>query len=227
MNGEQQQAARSAEHARLAEGSAGAAADWKFIGPYLAERAWGTVREDYSADGDAWRYFPFDRRARAPIAGARTVWLAYATASSACVSRSRFGTGVTPSSRSEFSASVGRREITVRTPRSTGGPSMRRRPPPGCAGAITIRKPSSPMRACGRKTRAAQGTSRNSSLSTPMRSTATGTGRSPRTTPRRRRMMSLFASPRATPGRSRPSCISCRRSGSATDGPGMTAFRDP
>ena len=66
MNGEQQQAARSAEHARLAEGSAGAAADWKFIGPYLAERAWGTVREDYSADGDAWRYFPFDQaRSRA------------------------------------------------------------------------------------------------------------------------------------------------------------------
>ena len=66
MSGEQQQAARSAEHARLAEGSAGAAADWKFIGPYLAERAWGTVREDYSADGDAWRYFPFDHaRSRA------------------------------------------------------------------------------------------------------------------------------------------------------------------
>ena len=34
--------------------------DWKLIGPYVAERAWGTVREDYSADGDAWRYFPFD-----------------------------------------------------------------------------------------------------------------------------------------------------------------------
>ena len=59
--GEQQKAARSAEHARLAEGSAAAAGgDWKLIGPYLAERAWGTVREDYSADGDAWRYFPFD-----------------------------------------------------------------------------------------------------------------------------------------------------------------------
>ena len=36
------------------------------LGPYLAERAWGTVREDYSADGDAWRYFPFDHaRSRA------------------------------------------------------------------------------------------------------------------------------------------------------------------
>ena len=39
---------------------------WHFWGPYLAERAWGTVREDYSADGDAWNYFPFDHaRSRA------------------------------------------------------------------------------------------------------------------------------------------------------------------
>jgi hypothetical protein len=39
---------------------------WHFWGPYLAERAWGTVREDYSANGDAWSYFPFDHaRSRA------------------------------------------------------------------------------------------------------------------------------------------------------------------
>ncbi len=47
------------EHQRL-----GAAHDdeasWYLWGPYLAERAWGTVREDYSADGDAWGYFPHD-----------------------------------------------------------------------------------------------------------------------------------------------------------------------
>jgi hypothetical protein len=29
-------------------------------GPYLSERQWGTVREDYSRNGDAWQYFPFD-----------------------------------------------------------------------------------------------------------------------------------------------------------------------
>ncbi|HEX4950293.1 MAG TPA: glucosidase [Blastocatellia bacterium] len=33
---------------------------WKKWGPYLSERAWGTVREDYSANGDAWRYFPHE-----------------------------------------------------------------------------------------------------------------------------------------------------------------------
>ena len=39
---------------------------WKRWGPYLSERAWGTVREDYSADGAAWDYFPHDHaRSRA------------------------------------------------------------------------------------------------------------------------------------------------------------------
>ncbi|HQZ15340.1 MAG TPA: glucosidase, partial [Vicinamibacteria bacterium] len=33
---------------------------WKKWGPYLSERQWGTVREDYSADGSAWDYFPHD-----------------------------------------------------------------------------------------------------------------------------------------------------------------------
>lgn len=39
---------------------------WNRWGPFLSERAWGTVREDYSADGDAWSYFPHDHaRSRA------------------------------------------------------------------------------------------------------------------------------------------------------------------
>ncbi|MGO9694522.1 MAG: hypothetical protein ACLPYO_12215 [Mycobacterium sp.] len=42
------------------------ASDWYFWGPYLSERQWGTVREDYSADGDAWTYLPHDHaRSRA------------------------------------------------------------------------------------------------------------------------------------------------------------------
>ena len=55
----------TAEHRRLAE-SAARRADWKEWGPYVAERAWGTVREDYSPDGNAWAYFPHDHaRSRA------------------------------------------------------------------------------------------------------------------------------------------------------------------
>src|ERR1700685_4436714 len=39
---------------------------WKRWGPYLSERAWGTVREDYSANGDAWEYLSHDQaRSRA------------------------------------------------------------------------------------------------------------------------------------------------------------------
>jgi hypothetical protein len=35
--------------------------EWRFWGPYVAARQWGTVREDYSADGDAWAYLPFEQ----------------------------------------------------------------------------------------------------------------------------------------------------------------------
>jgi hypothetical protein len=39
---------------------------WREWGPYVSDRQWGTVREDYSADGDAWLYFPHDHaRSRA------------------------------------------------------------------------------------------------------------------------------------------------------------------
>jgi hypothetical protein len=56
---------RTAEHQRLADSEA-RRADWKHWGPYLSERAWGTVREDYSATGEAWDYFPHDHaRSRA------------------------------------------------------------------------------------------------------------------------------------------------------------------
>ena len=34
--------------------------NWKRWGPYLAERQWGTVREDYSETGECWSYFPHD-----------------------------------------------------------------------------------------------------------------------------------------------------------------------
>ncbi|MFI5229988.1 MAG: glucosidase [Gemmatimonadales bacterium] len=55
----------SAEERRLDAQRAGLA-DWRLWGPYLSERAWGTVREDYSATGDAWRFFPHDHaRSRA------------------------------------------------------------------------------------------------------------------------------------------------------------------
>src|SRR5262245_24755988 len=53
------------EKVRLAE-DAGREKNWERWGPYLSERQWGSVREDYSRDGNAWRYFPHDHaRSRA------------------------------------------------------------------------------------------------------------------------------------------------------------------
>ena len=53
------------EHRRLDEARTGGA-DWRRWGPYLSERQWGTVREDYSDNGDAWSYFSHDQaRSRA------------------------------------------------------------------------------------------------------------------------------------------------------------------
>src|SRR6476660_3462955 len=57
--------AMTAEEKRLQEDRA-RKANWKRWGPYLSERQWGTVREDYSANGTAWDYFPHDHaRSRA------------------------------------------------------------------------------------------------------------------------------------------------------------------
>ena len=92
----------TAEEQRLKEAREGTA-PWRRWGPYVSERQWGTVREDYSPDGTAWEYFPHDHaRSRAyrwgedGIAG---IW----TTRSACASRSRSGTAPIRSSRSECS----------------------------------------------------------------------------------------------------------------------------
>ncbi|HEU0155414.1 MAG TPA: glucosidase, partial [Stellaceae bacterium] len=56
---------RTAEQIRIDEARDNAK-PWRQWGPYLSERQWGTVREDYSADGDAWNYFTHDQaRSRA------------------------------------------------------------------------------------------------------------------------------------------------------------------
>jgi len=58
-------ATQTVEHARLETRIPGGEA-WKKWGPYLSERQWGTVREDYSPHGNAWDYFPHDHaRSRA------------------------------------------------------------------------------------------------------------------------------------------------------------------
>jgi len=56
---------KTEEHGRLEQARTGSV-PWKAWGPYLSERQWGTVREDYSQNGDAWNYFTHDQaRSRA------------------------------------------------------------------------------------------------------------------------------------------------------------------
>ena len=56
----------SKEHQRLHEPHADPVSPWRKWGPYVSERSWAGVREDYSADGNAWAYFPHDHsRSRA------------------------------------------------------------------------------------------------------------------------------------------------------------------
>ena len=59
----------SREHERLREPYSTPIAPWRRWGPYVSERAWGTVREDYSADGNAWAYFPHDHARLSSSAG--------------------------------------------------------------------------------------------------------------------------------------------------------------
>jgi Glycosyl hydrolase family 63 C-terminal domain len=56
---------KTEEESRLDDANLGKA-PWRLWGPYLSERQWGTVREDYSPNGDVWEYFPHDHaRSRA------------------------------------------------------------------------------------------------------------------------------------------------------------------
>src|SRR6516165_3412306 len=65
VNVEQEQRALIAEKGRLEQDLLGQQ-PWRKWGPYLSERQWGTVREDYSPHGNAWDYFPHDHaRSRA------------------------------------------------------------------------------------------------------------------------------------------------------------------
>ena len=84
---------RAATARRGAEG-----VPWRKWGPYLSERQWGTVREDYSENGDAWNYFSHDQaRSRAYHWGEDGLAGFSRRRSSGSASRSRSGTARTRS----------------------------------------------------------------------------------------------------------------------------------
>ena len=91
------------EELRLSESGA-RRKHWKRWGPYLSERAWGTVREDYSADGTAWDYFPHDHARSRAYRWGEDGLAGICDRSSGCALRWRCGTGAIRSSRSGCSA---------------------------------------------------------------------------------------------------------------------------
>ena len=86
---------KTAEHQRLQD-HLDRKANWKKWGPYVSERAWGTVREDYSADGSAWDYFPHDHARSRAYAGERTVLPASPTVTNISAWPCRCGTTTIP-----------------------------------------------------------------------------------------------------------------------------------
>ena len=81
-----------------------AKAPWRKWGPYLSERQWGTVREDYNQDGNAWDYFTHDQARSRAYHWAKTVLPALAMTSSCCASAWPCGMAKIPSSKNACSA---------------------------------------------------------------------------------------------------------------------------
>ena len=161
------------------------ASDWYLWGPYLSERQWGTVREDYSADGDAWSYLPHDHaRSRAYRWGEDGMAgfsrrRAAAVPGAGAVERPRpdpQGADVRPDRR-RGQPRRGRQGVLV-VPRRRSQPRLEPLALPLPAGAPSPTTTSSPRTAGGAST------TPSTSCSTPAPSTRTATGSSRWTTRR-------------------------------------------
>ena len=210
----------TAEQRRLAEAREKGVA-WRKWGPYLSERQWGTVREDYSDNGDAWDYFTHDQaRSRAyrwgedGLAGisddkqrlcfALALW----NGQDPILKERLFGLTNTEGNHGEDVKEYYFYLDT--TPTHSYMKWLYKYP-----------QRAYPYDDLVETNRAAQPrTSSSTSCSTPASSTATATSTSSSSTPRPAPRTSSSASPSPTAARSRRRCTSCRRSGSATRGRG-------
>ena len=212
----------TAEQLRL-DASNQRAAHWKRWGPYLSERAWGTVREDYSPDGDAWDYFPHDHARPAPIDGTRTAWRASATATRRICFALALWNGQDPILKERLFGLTGQR----RQPRR--GRQGVLLLPGQHADALVHEDTSTSIRSAAfpydelvdENRRARPRASPSTSCSTPACSTRTATSTSSSSTRRPTPEDMLCRITVVQPRRPRPRrSTSCRRSGSATRGPG-------
>ena len=101
---------------------------WKKWGPYLSERQWGTVREDYSQDGNAWEYFTHDQaRSRAYRWGEDGLAGVSDDQQLLCFALALWN-GRDPILKNDCSVSPTAKAITARMSRSTTFTSITRRP---------------------------------------------------------------------------------------------------
>ena len=116
------------------------AGDWYRWGPYVSERQWGTVREDYSADGEAWDYLPHDHaRSRAYRWGEDGLAGFCDVEQRLCLGLALWN-GRDPILKERAFGLTGAQGNHGEDVRSIGGISTRSRATPGTAGGITIRR---------------------------------------------------------------------------------------
>ena len=118
------------EDARL-RAADGGRAPWRAWGPYVSERAWGTVREDYSADGDAWGSFPHDHARSRAYRWNEDGMAGVCDEQQNCCLALALWNGGDPILKERMFGLTGPRATTARTSRSTGGTSTPRRPTRG------------------------------------------------------------------------------------------------
>src|SRR4051794_21925144 len=137
------QADPGAERERLRAADEGRAA-WRRWGPYVAARAWGTVREDYSPDGESWGSFPHDH------ARSRAYRWSEDGLAGVCDEKQRLCLGVAlwngrdPILKERLFGLAAPRATTGGTPRRTGGDRAPPRRTPGRHCRTANRQPSNP-----------------------------------------------------------------------------------
>ena len=208
----------NAEQVRLDEARA-RSAPWKKWGPYLSERQWGTVREDYSEDGDAWNYFTHDQaRSRAYRWGEDGIAGISDDAGLLCFALALWN-GHDPILKERLFGLEQQRgqprrgcEGVLLLPRQHAHPFLHALPLQVSPGGLSLCRPDGdqpPAQPRGDGVRAARYRRvRRRPLLRRVRGVCQGLART----------TSWCGSPRSTAARSPPSCTCCRRSGSATIG---------
>ena len=199
---------------------------WRLWGPYLSERQWGTVREDYSASGDAWNYFTHDQaRSRAyrwgedGLAGISDEQQLLCFARRALERQGPDPQGAALRADQQRGQPRRRRQGVLLLPRLDADALVHEVPLQVPAGGVSLRRPR-PDEPAARPV-----TTSSTSCSTPACSTRIATSTCSWNTRRARPKTSSSRSPSTTAAPRRRRCTCCRRCGSAIPGRGAATDR--